>query len=203
MSADRVTGVVLAAGRSSRLGTPKQLLPYGRTTLLGATLEAARGCPFDQLVVALGAAVDDEVRAAVALDGVEAVVVEDSGAGCSSSLRAAMTAVDPEAAGIVLMLGDQPGVRPDTVARLTALRGAGCVAVCQYSDGIGHPLWLGREMFGDLARLHGDKAVWKLVEKAGAAGSLSRVPIDGTAPLDVDTWADYERLLATTGPVPR
>jgi molybdenum cofactor cytidylyltransferase len=114
-----------------------------------------------------------------------------------------MAAVDPGAAGIVLMLGDQPGVQPDTVARLTAGRGAGCVAVCQYSDGIGHPFWLGREMFGDLARLHGDKAVWKLVEKAGASGTLSRVPIDGTVPLDVDTWADYDRLLAATGSVPR
>jgi molybdenum cofactor cytidylyltransferase len=66
VTADRVTGVVLAAGRSTRLGTPKQLLPYAGTTLLGATLEVARHCPFDQLIVTLGGAADD-VRAAVGL----------------------------------------------------------------------------------------------------------------------------------------
>lgn len=65
MTVDRVTGVVLAAGRSSRLGSPKQLLPYGATTLLGATLEVARRCPFDQLIVTLGGASDEVGRAAM------------------------------------------------------------------------------------------------------------------------------------------
>ncbi|MCV7103508.1 NTP transferase domain-containing protein, partial [Mycobacterium palustre] len=63
-----VTGVVLAAGGSRRLGAPKQLLPYRDTTLLGATLGVARGAGFDQLIVTLGAAAR-AVRAAVRLDG--------------------------------------------------------------------------------------------------------------------------------------
>ncbi len=130
MTADRVTGVVLAAGRSSRLGRPKQLLPYDGMTLLGATLTVARRCPFDQLIVTL-AGVAEEVRAAVELDG------------------------------------------------------------------IGHPFWLGREVFGDLARMHGDKGVWKLVEKASASGGLTEVPVATTVPLDVDTWDDYQRLLTS------
>ena len=57
-----VTGLVLAAGGSQRLGRPKQLLPYGGGTLLGHVLGVARACRFDQLVVALGGAAD-EVRA--------------------------------------------------------------------------------------------------------------------------------------------
>ncbi len=106
-----VTGVVLAAGGSSRLGRPKQLLPYADTTVLGATVDVARGCGFDQLIVALGGAAD-AVREAVPLDDVEVVTVDDFRSGCSSSLRAALTQVDPRASGIVLMLGDQPGVSP-------------------------------------------------------------------------------------------
>ncbi|MDT7710264.1 MAG: molybdenum cofactor cytidylyltransferase [Pseudonocardiales bacterium] len=199
MTGARVAGVVLAAGRSRRLGTPKQLLPYGATTLLGATLEVARRCRFDQLIVTLGGA-SGEVSAAVALDGVQTVVAKDFAAGCSSSLRAALAHVDPMADGIVLMLGDQPGVRPACVARLLALRGANPIAVCRYSNGIGHPFWLGRPVFADLDRLHGDKGVWKLVDRARASGTLAEVPIDDAIPLDVDTWADYRRLLES---VPR
>jgi molybdenum cofactor cytidylyltransferase len=196
VTADRVTGVVLAAGRSTRLGTPKQLLPYAGSTLLGATLEVARHCPFDQLIVTLGGAADD-VRAVVGLDGVRVVVADDFGSGCSSSLRAALAHVDGQADGIVLMLGDQPGVQPGTVERLIAERQGRSVAVCRYSDGIGHPFWLGRTVFDDLRRLHGDKGVWKLVESAGSRGTLTEVKVDRHIPLDVDTWADYERLLDT------
>jgi molybdenum cofactor cytidylyltransferase len=194
VTAARVTGVVLAAGRSSRLGTPKQLLPYGATTLLGATLEVARRCPFSQLIVTLGGA-SDEVIQSVALDGVEPVVAAEFGAGCSSSLRAALAHVDPTADGIVLMLGDQPGVQPSAVTRLIASGGVNHIAVCRYSNGIGHPFWLGRDVFGELEGLHGDKGVWKLVDRASASGTLAEVPIADAIPLDVDTWADYRRLL--------
>ena len=62
MPRSQVTGVVLAAGGSRRLGTPKQLLPLGDTTVLGATVAVARSCPFDQLIVTLGGA-SDAVRA--------------------------------------------------------------------------------------------------------------------------------------------
>ena len=50
MPRDKVTGLVLAAGGSLRLGRPKQLLPYGDATLLDHTLDTARACGFDQLL---------------------------------------------------------------------------------------------------------------------------------------------------------
>src|SRR6478609_8292619 len=79
-----VTGVVLGAGGSRRLGRPKQLRPYADTTVLGATVDVARGCGFDQLIVTLGGAAD-AVREAVLLDDVDVVTVDDFGSGCSSS----------------------------------------------------------------------------------------------------------------------
>ncbi|MET0453096.1 MAG: NTP transferase domain-containing protein [Mycobacterium sp.] len=199
MRSRRVTGVVLAAGRSRRLGSPKQLLPYGGTTLLDATLEVARRCGFDQLIVTLGGALE-QVLAEVNLGGVEAVIARDFGAGCSASLRAAIAHVDADADGIVLLLGDQPGIHPDDVLRVVASCGEAELAVCRYSDGVGHPFWLGRSLFEELERLRGDKAVWKLVDRARAGGSLVEVPVGGAIPLDVDTWADYERLLASVAP---
>lgn len=190
-----VTGVVLAAGYSRRLGTPKQLLPFRDTTLLGATLDLARDAGFDQLIVTLGGAAD-AVRDAVPLAGTDVVAVEDADGGCSASLCAALGRVDPQASGIVLMLGDQPGVDPATLRRLAAHGPGSDITVCRYADGIGHPFWLGRNIFGELALLHGDKGVWKIVESGRQP--VRELEVDGPVPLDVDTWDDYHRLVASS-----
>jgi molybdenum cofactor cytidylyltransferase len=187
-----VSGLVLAAGGSSRLGRPKQTLPYDGTTLLGHVLDSARACGFDQLVVALGGA-SDEVRAAVDLRDAAVVENEAYGEGCSSSIAAALPALDPRCDVLVLMLGDQPGVGPTAVRTLLARRGGAPIAVARYDDGRGHPFAFRRSVFGELADLHGDKAVWKLIERRPEDVAEVRVP--GQVPKDVDTWADYEEVL--------
>ncbi len=191
-----VSGLVLAAGGSSRLGQPKQLLPYRGAPLLEAALATARACAFDQLVVALGGSAA-QVRAAVDLDGADVVLNEAYGAGCSSSIAAAVGALDPRCDVLVLLLGDQPGVTPEAVTALLAGRGNKPLAVCGYEDGRGHPFAFGREVFDDLARLHGDKAVWKLLDRR--PGDVAEVPVAGRVPLDVDTWDDYAAVLAAAG----
>jgi molybdenum cofactor cytidylyltransferase len=215
-----VTGLVLAAGGSSRLGQPKQLLPYRGATLLDAVLDTARACPFDQLVVALGGWAQ-EVRKGVDLSCFRVVVNESYGEGCSSSIAAAMDVVDPDCDVLVLMLGDQPGVSCETVETLLngrlpsadaaaagapaggaahvrsrdpARTGGAPIAVCAYSDGRGHPFAFARSVFGELADLQGDKAVWKLLERR--AGDVVEVPIAGPVPRDVDTRADYDAVRA-------
>jgi molybdenum cofactor cytidylyltransferase len=188
-----VSGLVLAAGGSSRLGRPKQLLPYRGATLLDSVLETARACGFDQLLVTLGGAAA-EVRGAVDLGGAEVVVNEEYGSGCSSSIAAATGALDPRCGVLVLLLGDQPGVSPASVAALLRGRVDAPLAVCRYDDGRGHPFAFARSMFGELAELHGDKAVWKLLERR--ADDVTEVPVPGRVPPDVDTWDDYEAVLA-------
>jgi molybdenum cofactor cytidylyltransferase len=188
-----VTGLVLAAGGSKRLGQPKQLLPYGQGTLLDHVLSVARNCPFDQALCVVGGG-GPEVSGIVDLDGFEVVDNPAFGEGCSSSIAAALTAVDPRSDVLVLMLGDQPGVRPEAVAALIAGRGDAALAACEYDDGRGHPFAFARSTFADLASLHGDKGVWKLMDRAGDA--VAEIPVPGRIPLDVDTWEDYEAVLA-------
>ncbi len=188
-----VTGLVLGAGGSSRLGRPKQLLPHGTTTLLGHVLATARRCPFDQRLCVIGGGAA-EVRDGVDFAGIEVVENRAFGEGCSSSIAAALGAVDPRSDVLVLMLGDQPGVSVVGVERLLAGRGAAPLAACGYDDGRGHPLAFSRALFGDLATLHGDKGVWKLLDRR--ADDLVDVPVAGPIPRDVDTWEDYEALLA-------
>jgi len=189
-----VTGLVLAAGSSERLGQPKQLLRYRDGTLLGHVLGTARACGFDQLLCVLGA---DEatIRDAVDLDGIDVVVNDEPRTGCSSSIAAALAAVDPAAEVLVLLLADQPGVTPETVTALLAGRGAAPLAACAYENGRGHPLAFARPLFTELASLHGDRGVWKLLDRHSA--KVADVPIAAPIPPDVDTWEDYEALLAS------
>jgi molybdenum cofactor cytidylyltransferase len=192
-----VTGLVLGAGGSKRLGRPKQLLPYGDGTLLGHVVGVARECRFDQTIVAIGGSAS-EVREGVDLSGAHVVLNEDYGEGCSSSIAAALGAVDPRSELLVLMLGDQPGVTADTVAALLAGCGDAPLAVCRYDDGRGHPFAFGRAVFGELAELHGDKAVWRLLEER--AGQVAEVPTSGPIPRDVDTLEDYRAALDELAP---
>jgi molybdenum cofactor cytidylyltransferase len=188
-----VTGLVLAAGGSSRLGRPKQLLPYGDGTLLQHVLATACASPLDQLIVAVGGSAD-EVLASVDLRGAEVVINHSYGEGCSSSIAASLPLVDPACDVLVLMLGDQPGVTAASVRALVQGRGDAPVAVCRYDDGRGHPFAFGRSLFDELEKLHGDKAVWKLLEKRPELVREVRVP--GLVPPDVDTWDDYETVLS-------
>jgi molybdenum cofactor cytidylyltransferase len=188
-----VTGLVLGAGGSQRLGRPKQLLPYRDGTLLGHVVRVARECPFDQLVVAIGGSAD-QVRASVDLAGAEVVVNDAYGEGCSSSIAAALGVLDPRCDVMVLMLGDQPGVTVASVAALVAGRGDAPLAICRYEHGRGHPIAFARNTFTALADLRGDKGVWRLLEQR--AGDVAEVPVAGGIPLDVDTPEDYAAVLA-------
>ena len=190
-----VSVVVLAAGGSRRLGRPKQLLDFRGAPLLDATLATARAAGADQVVVALGGAAD-EVAERVDLGGVDVVLNPDFGDGCATSIRTALTRVHDDATGVVLLLGDQPGVTPETVNALVVGAAGHAVGVCAYDDAPGHPLWFDRSMFATLSGLHGDKAVWKIVE---ADEDVAHVPVPGPVPRDVDTWADYQALLGADG----
>jgi molybdenum cofactor cytidylyltransferase len=185
---------VLAAGGSRRLGQPKQLLPFGDATLLDHVLGVARACAFDQLVCVLGGGAA-EVQDAVDLDGVEVVVNEGFGTGCSSSIAAALPVITGDV--LVLMLGDQPGVTPASVRALLAGRGKAPLAVCRYDDGRGHPFAFSRAVFPDLAELHGDKGVWKLLERR--VDQVVEVRVAGDVPLDIDSWDDYRAVISAPG----
>lgn len=201
MSRDPVTGIILAAGRSRRLGRPKQLLPFGETTLLGRVVENALAGPLEQVVLVLGPGMT-EIARALARPGLQIVQTPETAPACSVSLQTGVAAA-PESSAVVLLLGDQPGVTPAIVAGVLAgwRRAQRPVAVASYRGLPGHPFVLSGPALAEVAALSGEKAVWALLQ--AHPEWVHTVPVDRTLPRDVDVWEDYLALLAEYGlPLP-
>jgi molybdenum cofactor cytidylyltransferase len=171
-----VAGLVLAADGSRTAGRPTPLLPYAGATLLDHTLATARACEFDQLLIVVDR--PGKVRERCDLSGTQIV----------ATIAQAIDALDPAATAMVILRGDQPGVTPATVRVLLAARGNAPVAACRYEDGRGYPYALDSDVFEEL-------------EHAARLDDfdVAEVPIPGRQPLDVDTWADYEAVVAAAG----
>jgi molybdenum cofactor cytidylyltransferase len=190
-----IAGIILAAGTSSRLGRPKQLLELDGRPLLQHVVDAMAGASLDELVVVLGHEAA-RIEAALELPGTGRVVVNpDYGSGQAASLRAGIAALDPAAEAAVVVLGDQPRLTPDLVTRaLDAFATAGVPVIRSVYGGVpGHPVVVARSEFAAIARVRGDRgarSVWS------ASPELVHEEAMGDAPLeDVDTWESYERLL--------
>ena len=196
-----IAGIVLAAGRSSRLGRPKQLLPLHGEPLIRHTLRQVLASSVDEVIVVTGHKAD-EVRVAVADLPVECVFNPDAAAGQSTSVRAGLAALSPDVESVVFVLGDQPGVDPSVIdALITAWRASRSPVVApRYQDRIGNPVLFDRRVFPELAQLEGDAGARPVVRAYQDTGELQMVPVGGAAPPDVDTEADYAALIAALSP---
>lgn len=196
MSGSAIGIIVLAAGESSRMGEPKQLLRVAGETLLGRTVRAALETPCRPVVVVLGARAD-AVRDAVAAAAEVRVVVNRVWAeGMSSSIRCgvrALAAID-EIGAAILLLCDQPFVTSEVIMRLVAAyhaRRTLLVAAEYEADGEqtrGVPALFARRLFPELLALRGAEGARRLIRRHIAETTLVAVP---EAAFDVDTPANY------------
>lgn len=195
--AGKMCGIVLGAGTSRRLGRPKQTLVFGDTTLLGWTLRNVEASGLDRVVLVVGGAADD-VLSGLRPTRAEVVRNDSYGTGCASSLLAGLGAAGPCDA-VMLLLGDMPGIDPAVIddVRRTWDQRRPWGAVTSYRGSLGHPFVFAAAAFGTLRELHGDKAVWKIVDTQ--PDLVERIAVDQPLPLDVDTWEDYERVLRSLG----
>jgi molybdenum cofactor cytidylyltransferase len=195
-----LSGIILAAGASSRLGRPKPLLPLRGRPLLQHVLDAAVASRLDEIVLVLGNQAD-EVREALELpegSRVRVVVNADWARGQSTSLRLALRRARPSATAAAILLGDQPGVGAALIDRVArAFLDAGLPAarpVYSAADGSripGHPVLLARRIWSEVDKLGGDEGARSLL--AARADWLLQVPVQGEPPADIDTWEDYRR----------
>ena len=191
-----ISGLILGAGASQRLGPPKQLLPFRDTTMLGWVVrQAERATGLDELIVVLGRAAH-EIREQVDLGSARVVENPVFSEGCSSSYKAGLAALNPKSQAMMIILGDQPGIAPVVIDGLAEAwrRKESPIALCSYRGRKGHPMIFAQSMFAQLAALHGDKAAWKLVDANAAL--VQEVSFSLPFPDDINTAADFERITA-------
>jgi CTP:molybdopterin cytidylyltransferase MocA len=190
----RVACVVLAAGESRRLGTPKQLLRRRGRPLLVSAIDAARGAlPNAPIVVVLGA---QALRLRTVLRRrAPAVHVTQNPRwrdGLATSLQRGLAAARHDSDAILVLLTDQPNVGAAALRRLLAAwqRRPTLPAAAFYSDRAGVPAILPRRSWPAITMLHGDEGARALLR--GHEG-ITLVDLSEAA-LDIDTPADLERL---------
>jgi molybdenum cofactor cytidylyltransferase len=197
-----VSGVVLAAGSSTRMGCPKQLLPLGDRPLLRHVVDAALASCLDEVVLVLGHRAR-EIERGLALPAggrVRVAVNSDYARGQSGSLRLGLRSTSRRAAAAAILLGDQPGVSARVIDRVVgAFRAAGGLAARPEYATVGkrrlpgHPVLLARRIWPELDELRGDEGARALL--AARPEWLLAVEMEGEPPGDIDTPADYRRAL--------
>ena len=185
----RVAGILLAAGRSTRMGGPNKLLAeIGGKPLARIAAEQALASRARPVLVVTGHQ-RAEVEAALKGLGVTFVHNPDYAAGLSTSLKAGIAALPADVDGAIVCLGDMPQVDAGLIDRLIAAfdpeKGA-LVAVPTIDGKRGNPVVWSRRFFGDLARLDGDVGARHLIGSYPEA--VVEVPMNGRGALvDVDT----------------
>jgi CTP:molybdopterin cytidylyltransferase MocA len=188
--ADRVAGVLLAAGGGRRMGGPKALLRYDGRLLVERGTDLLRDGGCDPVHVVIGAAAD-QVLATASLGDAVAVRNEDWETGLASSLRAGLLSIPSDVDAAVVALADQPGVTPEVIRRLvSAYRDGARLAVATYGGKPRNPTLLTREAWPDVLTLAtGDVGARAYLRAHPDA--VTPVPCDDIAsPHDLDTPAD-------------
>lgn len=173
--------MVLAAGGSARLGSPKQLVRLGEETLLERAVRVAREAGCSPVVVVLGASAS-LIQAGCVLGDAAVVVNEDWAAGMGGSIGAGVAALR-DVEGCVVMTCDMPAV---TGAHLVELMREGEVAASSYAGRRGVPAYFPAGAFGDLMALRGDAGARELLKRARAVELVG-------GEWDVDRPGDLDR----------
>ncbi|MFN2637348.1 MAG: NTP transferase domain-containing protein [Gemmatimonadaceae bacterium] len=192
----RIGAVVLAAGGSTRLGFPKQLILYKGEPLVRRTAKAAVEAGAKPVVVVLGARADTIRGALTGLDPVTAIVNRDWRNGIASSVVAGLSAVfaDPDCDAVLITLADQPLIDAAALKRLiAAFDNRHLIVASGYGHTIGVPAIFARDYKEDLLQLTGDTGAGAWLRSK--AKEVTRVPLAAAAAHDIDTQTDAANLI--------
>jgi molybdenum cofactor cytidylyltransferase len=187
--------VILAAGQSSRLGRPKQLLKYQNKTLLQRAIDAAKQSSVQSIVVVLGSNADIILNETDTSE-IHVVINDDWQTGMASTIRSGIQSLqklNSNADAAILMVCDQPFVTPqllDNLIKIHAETGMPIIA-SEYDATIGTPALFHKQLFAELMILKGDSGAKKIMMRNGDFLATISFP---KGSIDIDTIDDYEAL---------
>lgn len=192
-----IAGIVLAAGASTRLGRPKQLLDLAGKPVIVHVVERALAAGLDEVIVVTGGA-GEAVAAAIADAPVRIVANPAFRDGQSTSLIAGLRLLPDAIDAVVVLLGDQPGVDPADIGSVVVRRREPPfppIVMTAYGSQRSHPVLFGREVFPELLAITGDQGGRDVI-RAHAAEVAVIPSVLAEPPLDLDTEDAYQALLA-------
>lgn len=189
-----ITGLVLAAGLSKRMGEPKQSLLLAGKTILDWSTDAFLSSSVDDIIVILNSSTPRKHETSRRL---RYVVNPDPSRGLSSSLKLGVLSVRKGVEAVVVGLGDKPLVLPGTIDALVEAyrRTRADIVVPVFEGKRGNPILFQKSMFGSILKLSGDVGAREVI--SGHEDVVSEVPVgDRGILLDIDTPSDVDRALA-------
>jgi molybdenum cofactor cytidylyltransferase len=177
--------LILAAGSSSRLGRPKQLVPFGGTTLIEHAVQIAKEAGAREVIVVLGADAD---KVEPLLQGVLPVVNPRWEAGMGSSISCGMRSLSQDSKAVIITVCDQPKVTAEHLRKLAneILNSQASIAASSYAGVLGVPAAFGSSLFPELGALRGDKGARDLIRRTSDVAAVELVGGER----DIDVPAD-------------
>ncbi len=191
----KVAGILLAAGSSTRMGQPKQLLPFRGRTVLEWVVDNALASALHRVIVVLGHEAE-AMKPLLEQKKVTTVVNPRYGEGQSSSLKAGLRELAGDCEAALFLLGDQPLVTAKTIDRIIGVYAdsPSPIVIPTFGGRRGNPVLFSRVTFPRIEALRGDCGARALFQEY--AGEISRVEVHTPSILfDLDTEEDYQRLL--------
>ncbi|MBI3444339.1 MAG: nucleotidyltransferase family protein [Magnetospirillum sp.] len=177
-----VAGLILAAGRASRMGSDKRLARIGGHSMLELAMAAAMGAGLDPVVVV----VSGPEPLAPMPRGISVVINPEPSRGMASSLVTGVEALPDSVAGVAVLLADMPRVEARHLLLLLAQAGPDRICVPVHQGRRGNPVVLGRTFFPDLLALTGDRGAKGILARHSQAVREVEMP-DESVLMDVDT----------------
>jgi len=187
-----VSSILLAAGKSRRMGRPKQLMPWGQSTILEQTIDNLLGSAVNEVIVVVGHKAE-EVRKTIGTKPVKMAVNPDYEQGMSTSIVAGLSLVDSQAQAVMLVLGDQPLIDIQTINRLIdefydCDKG---IAIPTYHGKRGHPVIFAMKYKEELLGLKSDIGGRQIIKDHPEDVLEVAVHCEGII-TDIDTIIDYQ-----------
>lgn len=189
-----ISAIILAAGKSLRMGFPKLLLPIEGKSLLQHVIDSALKSKVDDVVVVLGAEAA-KLKREIKPGKARIIVNTSYEEGQSTSLRAGLQSINPKSRAVIILLGDQPFINSATInALVDKYQESGSPVVAPvYNGKRGNPVLFDRSLIPELLSASGDQGGRKIVEKY--IDRIATIEIDSAiVGIDIDTWDDYQKM---------
>ena len=188
-----ISAIVLAAGKSERMGRPKALLEFRGRTFLENILLAISGSSIADTVIVVG---HHQREIANAMPGASMVFNPNYEQGMVTSLQTGIRALGAQSTGAFLFLVDHPVVETETIEAMIPSATPDCIVQPTFRGRRGHPVFLGADVLEEILQLPSSQGADVVVRRD--PGRIIEIPVNAPGILtDIDTPEEYEKLRAT------